>query len=51
MTLKCKARNKMTRETIFKVDQTIMVNLGKDGKAKAHGKNEIEFVKERLYND
>ncbi|MCB0445565.1 MAG: hotdog domain-containing protein [Gelidibacter sp.] len=48
ITLKCEARNKMTRETILTVDNIIMVNLGKDGKPKPHGKTKIEFVKDRL---
>ncbi|MBR9913812.1 MAG: acyl-CoA thioesterase [Algicola sp.] len=48
MTLKCEARNKMTRETILTVDNIIMVNLGPDGKPKPHGKTQIEYVKDRL---
>jgi len=48
LTLKSEVRNKMTRETILTVDNIIMVNLGKDGKPKPHGKTEIEFVKDRL---
>lgn len=48
LTLKCEARNKMTRETILTVDKIIMVNLGKDGKPKPHGKTKVEFVKDRL---
>ncbi|OMP30728.1 MULTISPECIES: acyl-CoA thioesterase [Mangrovimonas] len=50
LTLKCEARNKMTRETILTVDNIVMVNLGPDGKPQAHGKTEIEFVKDRLQN-
>ena len=46
--LKCEARNMMTRETIITIDSTTMVNLGDDGKPKAHGKTEIEYVKDRL---
>ena len=46
--LKCEARNMMTRETIITIDSTTMVNLGEDGKPKAHGKKAIEFVKDRL---
>jgi acyl-CoA thioesterase YciA len=46
--LKCEARNMMTRETIITIDRTTMVSLGLDGKPKAHGKTEIEFVKDRL---
>lgn len=48
ITLKCEARNMMTRETIISIDNTTMVNLGADGKPKAHGKKEIEFIKNRL---
>ena len=50
ITMKCEARNKMTRETIFTVDNMIMVNLGADGKPAPHGKTEVEFVKDRLNN-
>ncbi|PTM08626.1 MAG: acyl-CoA thioesterase [Bacteroidetes bacterium] len=48
LTLKCEARNKMTRETILTVENIIMVNLGDNGKPKPHGKTEVEFVKDRL---
>ncbi|RVT72763.1 acyl-CoA thioesterase [Flavobacterium sufflavum] len=48
ITLECEVRNMMTRETIITIDKTVMVNLGEDGKPKAHGKTEIEFVKDRL---
>ena len=48
LTLKCEVRNIMTRETIITIDQTTMVSLGVDGKPKAHGKTEIEYVKDRL---
>ena len=48
ITLKCEARNKMTRETILTVDHIVMVNLGPDGKPAPHGKTQIEFVKDRL---
>lgn len=46
--LKCEVRNIMTRETIITIDTTTMVNLGEDGKPKAHGKTTIEFIKNRL---
>jgi acyl-CoA hydrolase len=46
--LKCAVRNMMTREIIITIDQTTMVNLDEDGKPKAHGKTQIEFVKDRL---
>ena len=48
LTLKCEARNKMTRETILTIDAITMVNLDEQGKPKPHGKTEIEFVKNRL---
>lgn len=48
ITLKCVVRNMMTRETIITVEDIIMVNLGKDGKPKAHGKTKVEYVKDRL---
>ena len=48
LTLKCEARNKMTREPILTVENIIMVNLGDDGKPSPHGKTEVEFVKNRI---
>lgn len=48
LTLNCEVRNKMTHETIIRVDNIIMVNLGPDGKPLPHGKTEVEFVKNRL---
>ena len=45
LNLNCEVRNKMTHETIVTVDNIIMVNLGEDGKPKAHGKSKEEFVK------
>ena len=51
ITMRCEARNKMTRETILTVDNIIMVNLGDDNKPMPHGKTEIEFVSERLKTD
>lgn len=46
--LACEVRNKMTRKTIIKIDEIVMVNLDEDGKSKPHGKTQIEFVKDRL---
>lgn len=51
ITMKCEARNMMTKETILTVDNIIMVNLGKNGKPQPHGKTEVEFVKDRLKNN
>lgn len=48
ISMKCEARNKMTRETILTIDKIIMVNLSPDGKPTPHGKTEVEFVKDRL---
>ena len=48
LTLKCEARNIMTRETIITIDSITMVSLGSDGKPKAHGKTTIEFIHNRL---
>lgn len=48
ITLSCEVRNMMTRETIITISNIVMVNMGEDGKAKAHGKTEVEYVKDRL---
>lgn len=48
ITLSCVARNKMTRKPILTVDNITMVNLGDDGRPRAHGKTEVEYVKDRL---
>lgn len=48
LTLKCEARNIMTRETIITIDSITMVSLGVDGKPNAHGKTQIEFINDRL---
>jgi acyl-CoA thioesterase YciA len=46
--LSCKVRNMMTRETIITIDNITMVNLGDNGKPKAHGKTKVEFVEDRM---
>src|SRR5690554_2708345 len=51
LTLSCIARNKMTRKTILTIDKIIMVNLGEDGKPKAHGKSKVEYIKDRLADE
>jgi acyl-CoA hydrolase len=48
LTLRCEVRNKMTREIIISIERIVMVGLDEDGKAQAHGKTQIEFVKDRL---
>lgn len=50
LVLKCEVRNKMTHETIITVDKITMVNLDENGIPKAHGKNKIEYVKDRIAN-
>lgn len=50
LTLKCEVRNKMTRKTIITVDKIVMVSLDENGKAKPHGKTQVEYVKDRLKN-
>ncbi|MBD0831968.1 acyl-CoA thioesterase [Aestuariibaculum sediminum] len=48
LVLSCEVRNKMTHETIITISNIVMVNLGEDGKAKPHGKTEVEYVADRL---
>lgn len=48
LTLRCEVRNKMTREIIISIERIVMVSLDAEGKAVAHGKTQIEFVKDRL---
>lgn len=51
ITLACEVRNKMTRKTIIKIDEIIMVNLDKNGKPTPHGKKKVEFIKDRLADE
>lgn len=48
LTLKCEARNMMTRETIITLDSITMVSLDENGKPKPHGKTQIEYVSDRI---
>lgn len=48
LTMRCEVRNKMTHRSIIKIEEIVMVNLDKDGKPAAHGKTEVEYVKDRL---
>ena len=48
ITLGCEVRNKITRTTIISIDRIVMVCLDEDNKAMAHGKTEVEYVKDRL---
>lgn len=51
LTLACEVRNKMTREVIITIDAIVMVSLGVNGKPEAHGKTQLEFIKDRLTDD
>ena len=48
ITLRCEVRNKMTRQTIIRIDEIVMVNLDREGKPTPHGKSRVEYVKDRL---
>lgn len=51
LTLRCEVRNKMTRKTIITIDRIVMVSMDEQGRPKAHGKTQIEYVKDRLKED
>lgn len=48
LTLRCEVRNKMTRDVIITLEKIIMVGLDKNGRPVAHGKNKVEFVRDRF---
>lgn len=48
LVLKCEVRNMMTRETIITIDSITMVSLGSDGKPMAHGKTQVEYIRDRI---
>lgn len=48
LTLRCEVRNKMTWKNIITIERIVMVNLGPDGKPAAHGKTQLEYVKDRM---
>jgi acyl-CoA hydrolase len=48
ITMNCVVRNKLTRETVLKIEKLVFVNLDKEGNPLAHGKTEISYVKDRL---
>lgn len=48
VSLKCMVRKLLTRETILTIDRIMMVNLGENGKPKAHGKTNVEDIGKRL---
>jgi acyl-CoA hydrolase len=48
ITMNCIVRNKLTRETVLKIEKLVFVNLDKNGEPLPHGKTEISYVKDRL---
>jgi acyl-CoA hydrolase len=48
LTLMCEVRNKMTHQTIIKIDKIVMVALDDEGNPAPHGKTKIEYTAERL---
>ena len=48
LTLMCQVRNMMTREIIITIDSITMVSLDEEGKPKAHGKNQISYINDRI---
>ena len=48
ISLQCKVRNMMNRQTIITIDSIVMVSLDENGKPVEHGKTKVEFVKDRL---
>ena len=48
ITLRCVARNKMTRKNILTIENITMVNVGEDGKPKPHGKTKEHYISDTL---
>lgn len=48
LTLTCEVRNKMTHQTIIRIDKIVMVALDEEGNPAPHGKTKIEYTKDRL---
>ncbi|MFZ1805607.1 MAG: hotdog domain-containing protein [Cyclobacteriaceae bacterium] len=48
ITLRCKVRNKMTRDPILSIEKLIFVNLDENGKPKPHGKTGVTYMKDRF---
>ena len=48
LTIAAEVRNKMTHAVIITIDRIVMVSLDEAGQPVAHGKNEIEYVSDRL---
>ncbi len=48
LTLACEVRNKMTHQTIIRIEKIVMVALDEEGNPVPHGKTKIEYTKDRL---
>ncbi len=48
LTLACHVRNKMTHQSIIKIEKIVMVSLDENGNPQPHGKTQVEYVKDRL---
>lgn len=48
LTLACEVRNKMTHQTIIKIDKIVMVALDDSGNPTPHGKTKIEYTADRI---
>ncbi len=48
LTLRCIVRNKLTRKRILTIEKLVLVNMGEDGRPKAHGKTEVTYIKDRF---
>ena len=42
ITIACDVRNKMTKQSVIKIDKIVFVNLDENGKPKPHGKPKID---------
>jgi len=51
LTLSCEVRNKMTRQTIIKIEKIVMVSLDENGVPAPHGKTKIEYPVDRFPED
>ena len=48
LTLRCQVRNKLTHKRILSIEKIVFVNMGEDGKPKAHGKTEVTYLRDRF---
>ncbi len=50
LTLRCEVRNKLTRKRILNIEKMVFVNMGEEGKPKAHGKTQVTFISDRFHD-